>query len=77
MQDVVEENGTSCHLVSHISFGFDPLGPGRSGFLPAVLHLLSDIDASGVVHFVPFHAIDDVVNKAMLKSEAGRNKKRK
>jgi len=54
----------------------DHLGPGRSGKLPAVLHPLSDTEASMVGHLVPFHAIDAVVNNAMLKSEAG-NKKRK
>jgi len=50
-------------------------GPGRSGILPAVLHPLSAVDVSGVINRVPFPAIDDVVKKAMLKSEAGRNKK--
>jgi len=50
-------------------------GPGRSGILPAVLHPLSAVDASVAINLVPSPAIDDVVNKAILKSEAGRIKK--
>jgi hypothetical protein len=50
-------------------------GPGRSGILPAVLHSLSAVDAFVAINLVPSPAIDDVVNMAILKSEAGRNKK--
>ena len=72
-----EENVTPYRPVSHISSGLIIAGQGRSGILPAVLHPLSAVDGSRVINLVPFPAIDDIVKKAMLKSEAGRNKKRK
>ena len=40
----------------------DIVGPRRSGVLPTVLHPLSVGYASGVVHLVPFHPIDDVAD---------------
>jgi hypothetical protein len=32
------------------------------------------VNASGVVHLVPFYAIDDVANKGMLKLQEKENK---
>ena len=41
--------------------GIDAVHPGRR-VLPAVPHPLPNKDASGILHLVPFHAIDDVVS---------------
>jgi hypothetical protein len=76
MQDNIEENGTSCLLVSHISFGLITLVQGDpENFQPFFIRF-PWLMLPGSSTLVPFHAIDAVVNNAMLKSEAG-NKKRK
>jgi len=67
-----EENVTSCRPVSHISSGLIIAGQGRSGILPAVLHPLSAVDASGVINLVPFPAIDDVVKKGNVEIGGGK-----
>ncbi len=61
VQDVVEGQSSLDAWVAN-QLWIDIVGPGRSGILPAVLHPLPVVYASGVIHLVPFHAIDDVVD---------------